>query len=179
MHTTTPFTDIHTLRSQARLNLEEGAVTASYSANRAEIVHQLNAALATELLCVLRYRYHHFAAKGLRARQVANEFLLHSNQELAHADLLAARILQLGGEPNFAPDDIARNSHAEYLPCNTLEQMIKENLVAERIAIDSYRELIRYLSDQDPTTSQILQGILAAEESHADELADLLTEMPT
>lgn len=177
MNTKLPFTDINTLRRQARLHLEEGAVTAGYSANRAEIIHQLNAALATELLCVLRYRYHYFSAKGIGARQIAKEFLLHSNQELDHADQIAARIIQLGGEPNFAPDNITRTSHAEYLLCTTLEEMIKENLVAERIAIDSYREFIRYLGDEDPTTGQILKGILAVEEAHADELADFLSEM--
>jgi bacterioferritin len=178
MTTVTAFTDIPTLRMQARLDLEAGAVTKGYSADRAEIIVQLNAALATEILCVLRYRYHHFAAKGIQAKTVAAEFLVHSNQELAHADLLAARIIQLGGEPNFAPDDITRHSHAEFLLSSSLAGMIKEDLVAERIAIDSYREFIRYLGDQDPTTSQILKGILAVEEEHADELADLLKGLP-
>lgn len=178
MRTAKPFTDIHTLRSQARLDLEDGAVTKGYNADRTEIISQLNAALATEILCVLRYRYHHFAAKGIQAKTVATEFLVHSNQELAHADLLAARIIQLGGEPNFAPDDITRHSHAEFILSTSLAGMIKEDLVAERIAIDSYREFIQYLGDQDPTTSLILKGILAVEEEHADELADLLKELP-
>lgn len=178
MSTTPPFTDVRTLRAQARQHSELGAVTAGYSADRAEIILQLNAALATELLCMLRYRYHHFAANGLQAKNIASEFLVHSNQELAHADALAARIIQLGGEPNFAPDDITRHSHAEFLISGTLGAMIKEDLVAERIAIDSYREFIQYLGDKDPTTSQVLKGILAVEEEHANELADLLKDFP-
>ena len=178
MNTQSEFSDIRTLRTQARLHLEQGAVTAGYAANRAEVLTQLNAALATELLCMLRYRYHHFAARGIHAKTIADEFLVHSNPELAHADALAARIIQLGGEPNFAPDDIARRSHAEYLLSATLVGMIREDLVAERIAIDSYREFIYYLGDQDPTTSQILKTILSVEEEHADELADLLKDLP-
>lgn len=178
MNSQTDFTDIRTLRTQARLHLEQGAVTAGYAADRAEVLTQLNAALATELLCMLRYRYHHFAASGIHAKNIADEFLLHSNQELAHVDALAARIIQLGGEPNFSPDDIARRSHAEYLLSATLVGMIKEDLVAERIAIDSYREFIYYLGDKDPTTSQILKTILSVEEQHADELADLLKDLP-
>ncbi|HEY6529970.1 MAG TPA: ferritin-like domain-containing protein [Cellvibrionaceae bacterium] len=178
MNTQQPFTDTQTLRTNARQHIEEGAVTAGYTADRAEILVQLNAALATELLCMLRYRYHHFAASGIQAKAIADEFLIHSNQELAHADALAARIIQLGGEPNFAPDDITRRSHAEFLLSGSLVGMIKEDLVAERIAIDSYREFIQYLGDKDPTTSHVLKGILAVEEEHADELADFLKNLP-
>ncbi|MBK6854478.1 MAG: bacterioferritin [Burkholderiales bacterium] len=172
-------TDVATLRSQARQHIERGAVTAGYSADREQVLRLLNEALATEIVCVLRYRRHHFMARGIHGQSVGAEFLVHSNEEQAHADLLAGRIVQLGGEPDFAPDHLSARSHAEYVPGETLTQMIQENLVAERIAIDSYREMVRYLGDQDPTTSVLLKQILAVEEEHADELADLLEGMPT
>jgi bacterioferritin len=172
-------TDVATLRVQARKHIEEGAVTAGYSADRAKVLELLNEALATEIVCVLRYRRHHFMARGIHAQSIADEFLVHSNEEQGHADKLAARIVQLGGEPDFAPDGLTRRSHAEYVAGGTLVQMIKEDLVAERIAIDSYRELIQYLGHQDPTTSHMLREILAVEEQHADELADLLVGLPT
>lgn len=171
-------TDVATLRAQARKHLEEGAVTAGYLADRPRVLELLNEALATELVCVLRYRRHHFMARGLHARSIADEFLAHSNEEQGHADRLAARIVQLGGEPDFAPDGLSRRSHAEYVAGGTLVQMIQEDLVAERIAIDSYRELIHYLGHQDPTSSHLLREILAVEEAHADELADLLVGLP-
>lgn len=171
-------TDVKTLRSDARKNLDKGAVTADYSANREEVIKQLNEALATELVCVLRYRRHYFMARGIHARGVASEFLAHSNEEQGHADLLAARIVQLGGEPDFAPDGLAARSHAQYVAGTDLVDMIREDLVAERIAINSYRDMIRYLGADDPTTSDILKGILAVEEEHADELADLLEDLP-
>ncbi len=171
-------TDVETLRSQARRHIEKGAVTAGYSADRVTVLKQLNEALATELVCVLRYRRHHFMARGIHSRSIADEFLTHSNEEQGHADLLAERIVQLGGEPDFAPDGLSGRSHAEYVEGKTLVGMIKEDLVAERIAIDSYREMIQYLDDHDPTTSQMLKGILATEEEHADELADLLKGLP-
>ncbi len=167
-------TTIKQLRIQARLRVEEGAVTAGYSADRSAVLKQLNAALATELICVLRYRRHHFMARGLNARSTADEFLTHSNEELGHADKLAARIVQLGGEPDYSPDSLTDRSHAEYVTGTTLIDMINEDLVAERIAIDSYRELIQSLGDRDPTTSDLLKMILAVEEKHADELSDLL-----
>lgn len=173
-----PLTDTTTLRAQAREHLGEGAVTAGYSANRAKVLELLNAALATELVCVLRYRRHHFMARGIHSQAVAAEFLAHSNEEQAHADSLAARIVQLGGEPDFAPDNLTARSHAEYIAGGSLAEMIREDLVAERIAIDSYRELIQYLSVDDPTTSHVLKGILAVEEEHADELSDLLEGLP-
>ena len=172
-------TDVKTLRHDARQHLERGAVTAGYSADRIEVIKQLNEALATELVCVLRYRRHHFMARGIHARSVASEFLAHSNEEQGHADLIAARIVQLGGEPNFAPDGLAQRSHAEYVAGTTLESMIRENLVAERIAIDSYRDMVEYVGTNDPTTSDMLKAILAVEEAHADELADLLEDMPS
>jgi bacterioferritin len=171
-------TDVATLRQRARLHIDEGAVTAGYGADRAAVLELLNDALATEIVCVLRYRRHHFMARGIQSQSIADEFLAHSNEELGHADLLAGRIVQLGGEPDFAPQELARRSHAEYVAGATLVEMIRENLVAERIAIDSYREFIRYLGDQDPTTRRMLESILAVEEQHADELADLLQESP-
>jgi len=169
------FTDTKTLRQRARQHIEEGAVTEGYGADRGKVLELLNDALATEIVCVLRYRRHHFMARGIHAKSIADEFLVHSNEEQGHADLLAERIVQLGGEPDFAPDGLARRSHAEYVAGGTLVEMIKEDLVAERIAIDSYRELIEYLGPLDPTTSHMLKGILSVEEEHADELADLLT----
>lgn len=179
MNMKTALTDVETLRRQARVHIEQGAVTAGYSADRGEVIKLLNDALATEIVCVLRYRRHHFMARGIVAKSIADEFLLHSNEEQGHADQLAGRIVQLGGEPDFSPDSLTSRSHAEYVAGKTLVEMIKEDLVAERIAIDSYRELIAYLGHQDPTTSQMLKGILAVEEEHADELADLLEGLPS
>lgn len=171
-------TPVTTLRRQAREHIEQGAVTAGYSADRAEVLKLLNEALATEIICVLRYRRHHFMATGIHAQSIADEFLVHSNEELAHADRIAQRIVQLGGEPDFAPDGLTRRSHAEYVAAESLPEMVKEDLVAERIAIDSYREFIQHLGNQDPTTSHMLRGILAVEEKHADELADFLADLP-
>ncbi len=178
MNPSHPLTDVATLRSQARLHIERGAVTAGYGADREQVLRMLNEALATEIVCVLRYRRHHFMARGIHGQTVGAEFLIHSNEEQGHADLLAARIVQLGGEPDFSPDSLSSRSHAEYVAGESLAQMIRENLVAERIAIDSYRDMVRYLGDQDPTTSDLLKQILAVEEEHADELADLLEGMP-
>ncbi|MHB8471610.1 MAG: ferritin-like domain-containing protein [Gammaproteobacteria bacterium] len=167
-------TDVQTLRSQARQHVEEGAVTAGYAADRNAVLKLLNEALATELVCVLRYRRHYFMARGLQAKGIAEEFLAHANEELGHADLIAERIVQLGGEPDFEPSGLAGRSHAEYRAGHSLNDMITEDLVAERIAIDSYRGMIQYLGDADPTTRRMLEDILAVEEEHADELADLL-----
>lgn len=167
-------TDIPTLRRHARQRIDEGSVTAGYSADRTAVLKLLNDSLATELVCVLRYRRHHFMARGIHSQSVAQEFLEHSNEELGHADAIAERIVQLGGAPDFAPGGLASRSHAEYVEGHTLASMIREDLVAERIAIDSYRDIIRYLGDQDPTTRRMLEGILAVEEQHADELSDLL-----
>ncbi len=177
--TTKPvMTDVSQLRLQARKHIEEGAVTAGYAADRATVLKLLNEALATEIVCMLRYRRHHFMARGIHAKSTADEFLVHSNEEQGHADRLAERIVQLGGEPDYAPDTLTLRSHAEYVTGTTLVDMIKEDLVAERIAIDSYREMISYLGDLDPTTSDLLKEILAVEEEHADELADLLEGWP-
>ena len=177
MHTK-PLTDIPTLRQQARQHVDQGAVTAGYTADRAAILKLLDAALATEIVCVLRYRRHHFLARGIHAKTVADEFLMHANEELSHADLLAERIVQLGGEPDFSPDSLTRRSHAEYVAGSSLVEMIKENLVAERIAIDSYRDMVLYIGEQDPTTRRLLEAILAVEEEHADDLSDLLQGLP-
>lgn len=171
-------TDVETLRKQARENIDNGAVTAGYSADRVAVLKLLNEALATEIVCVLRYRRHYFMARGIQSKGVADEFLVHSNEEQGHADQLAERIVQLGGEPDFSPDGLSGRSHAEYVAGNSLADMIKEDLVAERIAIDSYREAIQFLDDRDPTTRRLLEGILAVEEQHADELADLLLDIP-
>jgi len=171
-------TDIKTLRLHARNHIEKGAITEGYSADRTVVLKLLNEALATEIVCMLRYRCHHFMARGIHAKSIAGEFLVHSNEEQGHADLLAERIMQLGGEPDFAPDGLATRSHAEYAVGKSLLDMIKENLIAERIAIDSYREMIQYLGDKDPTTSQMLKNILIVEEKHADELADFLVGFP-
>src|SRR5580658_4880955 len=175
---TAVLSDTRSLRARARRNIEEGAVTAGYSADRSEVLKLLNEALATELVCVLRYRRHHFMARGITSKSIADEFLTHSNEEQAHADQIAERIVQLGGEPDFAPDSLSGRSHAEYVAANSLVEMIKEDLVAERIAIDSYRELIQYLDHDDPTTSRMLKNILAVEEGHAEELSDLLVGLP-
>jgi bacterioferritin len=166
--------DIATLRQNAREHLENGAVTVDYRADRKQVLRLLNEALATEIVCWLRYRRHYFMAKGIHAEVAAAEFLEHSNQEAGHADLLAARIVQLRGEPNFSPDGMAARSHAEYVAGETLQEMLQEDLVAERIAIASYGEVIRYLGSDDPTTRILLEGILATEEEHADDLAALL-----
>jgi len=168
------FTDVQTLRKQAREHSGDGAVTAGYAADREIVLRLLNEALATEIVCVLRYRRHHFMAKGIHAKGIAGEFLVHATEELVHADLLAERIVQLGGEPDFSPGSLVERSHAEYREGRSLPDMIEEDLVAERIAIDSYRDFIQYLGSKDPTTRRMLETILAAEEEHADELADLL-----
>ena len=170
-----PFlTDVKTLRERARKHIEQGAITEGYSADRETVVKLLNEALATEIICVLRYKRHFFMATGINAESVAAEFLQHANEEQGHADLIAQRIVQLGGAPNFNPEGLATRSHAEYVEGENLVDMIRENLVAERIAIDSYREMITYTGNDDPTTRRMLEGILAMEEEHADDLVSLL-----
>jgi bacterioferritin len=173
-----PFlTDIKTIRKRAREHIEQGAITKGYKADRTTVVKILNEALATEIVCVLRYRRHHYMASGINADSVAQEFLQHANEEQQHADQLAARIVQLGGEPNFSPQGMLTRSHSEYVEGSGLIDMIKEDLVAERIAIDSYREMINYLAKDDPTTRRMLEGILAMEEEHADDLVSMLEEL--
>jgi|SRR5690606_31897666 len=170
-------TDIATLRRRAREHIESGAVTQGYRADRETVLKLLNEALATELVCVLRYKRHYFTASGIHAQSVAAEFLEHANEEQGHADEIAARIVQLGGSPNFNPEGLTTRSHAEYVEGENLIDMIKEDLVAERIAIDSYRDMVRYLGDDDPTTRRMLEGILAVEEEHADDLVSLLEQL--
>src|SRR5450830_539632 len=166
-------TDVATLRQRARQNVENGAVTEGYSADREEIIRLLNASLATELVCVLRYKRHYFMASGVKAQIAAEEFLEHATQEGEHAE----RIVQLGGEPEFNPDLLSKNAHAQYVAGNNLKEMVYEDLVAERIAVDSYREIIQYIGDKDPTTRRLLEEILAQEEEHADDMADILESL--
>jgi bacterioferritin len=173
-----PFlTDIKELRRRARQHILNGAVTQGYRADRETVIRLLNEALATEIVCVLRYKRHYFMATGIHAQAVAQEFLENANEEQGHADQLAERITQLGGAPNFNPEGLLMRSHAEYVEGTSLLDMIREDLVAERIAIDSYGEMVRYLSDNDPTTRRMLEGILAVEEEHAEELRTLIESL--
>jgi bacterioferritin len=172
-----PLSDIKTLRERARQHIEKGAVTSGYAADRGNVIKMLNEALATEIVCVLRYKRHYFMAAGIHAAPVAAEFLQHATEEMSHADLIAKRIIELRGEPNFSPDGLAARSHAEYIEGDSLKGMIEEDLVAERVAIESYREMIAYLGEQDPTTHRMLEEILASEEEHAEDLSSLLAGM--
>ena len=173
-----PFvTDIKALRERARRHIEQGAVTDGYQADRETVIKICNDALATEIVCVLRYKRHYFMADGISADGVAAEFAEHATEEQAHADRIAERIVQLGGEPDLSPDSLTRRSHSEYVEGEELVDMIKEDLIAERIAIDSYREIIEYLGDKDPTTRRMFEEILAVEEEHADDLVSLLGGM--
>ncbi len=170
-------TDIKTLRERARREIEKGAVTPGYKADRTTVNNILNEALAMEIVCVLRYKRHFYMASGINAQSVAAEFLQHANEEQMHADQIAQRIVQLGGEPNFSPEGMLIRSHSEYVEGESLSEMITENLVAEHVAIDSYRDMINFLGNDDPTTRRMLEGILAMEEEHADDLVSLLEEM--
>jgi bacterioferritin len=173
-----PFlTDVKTLRERARQHIEEGAVTQSYGADRDTVVKVLNDALATEIVCVLRYKRHYFTAQGIHSESVKAEFLEHANEEQAHADQISERIVQLGGAPDLNPAGLATRSHAQYVEGTSLVDMIKEDLVAERIAIDSYREIAQWLDRKDPTTRRIMEEILAKEEEHAEDLSSLLEDM--
>src|SRR5262249_4919381 len=168
---------IKAIRERARKHIERGAVTEGYSADRETVVRILNEALATEIVCVLRYKRHFFMASGINAQSVAAEFLQHANEEQGHADQIAQRIVQLGGEPNLSPEGMLSRSHSEYVEGDSLIGMIKEDLVAERVAIDSYREMIAYCGNDDPTTRRMLESIIAVEEEHAEDLVTLLTEL--
>ena len=170
-------TDIKVLRERARRHIEQGAVTEGYQADRDTVIKLCNEALATEIVCVLRYKRHYFMASGINADSVAAEFLEHAGEEQAHADRIAERIVQLGGEPNLSPDGLSSRSHSEYVEGKELTDMIREDLIAERIAIDSYKEIIDYLGDKDPTTRRMFEEILAVEEEHADDLVSLLGGM--
>jgi len=167
-------TDLQTIRRRARQRMEDGAVTGAYLADREKVIGVLNEVLATEIVCVLRYKNHYFMASGINAQPVAQEFLTHANEEQQHADWVAQRITQLGGTPNFNPEGLATRSHAEYVEGATLERMIREDLVAERVAIETYSEIIRWLGSDDPTTRRLMEDILKMEEEHADDLANLL-----
>ena len=167
-------TDIETLRERARTNMEKGPVTDAYGADLERVIFVLNQALATELVCVLRYKRHFFTAQGLNAQSAAEEFLQHAGEESDHADSIAARITQLGGEPDFNPASLTGRSHSEYDSSTELEKMIREDLVAERVAIAAYTEIIAWLGTGDPTTRRMLEEILATEEEHAEDMLDLL-----
>ncbi len=169
--------DIEEIRRRARQKMEDGAVTASYQADKDKVVEVLNEVLATEIVCTLRYRNHYYMAQGIHSEAVAQEFLEHANEEQQHADMVADRIAELGGNPNFSPEGLSTRSHAEYKECDTLEDMIREDLVAERIAISTYSEIVRWLANDDPTTRRIIEEILAKEEEHADDLAKLLVRL--
>jgi len=169
--------DIATLRKRAREHIAEGAVTPGYHADRDVVIKLLNEALATEIVCTLRYRRHYYMAQGIASESVKSEFLAHANEEQVHADQIAERIVQLGGEPDFNPEGLAMRSHAQYVEGKDLVDMIKEDLVAERIAIDSYREIAQWLAGKDSTTRRIMEEILAKEEEHAEDLNSMLQDM--
>jgi bacterioferritin len=179
MASDTTLTDVQTLRARARRDIEAGAITPAYTANREAVISLLNQALATELVCVLRYKRHYFTASGISSEGVATEFAEHALQEMEHADKIAERIVQLGGDPDFCPDRLSQKSHAEYNESKVLNEMIKENLIAERIAIDSYREMINFIGADDSTSRRLLEEILAVEEEHAEDLVSLLDKFTT
>src|SRR5438874_6703500 len=170
-------TDVQTLRDRARKQIEQGPITDAYGADRERVVEVLNEALATEIVCWLRYKRHYFTATGINAEPVAAEFLQHANDEAAHADLLATRITQLRGEPNFDPDGLTLRSHAQYDASRGLLDMVREDLVAERVAIASYTEIIKWLGTDDPTTRRLFEDILVQEEEHADDLLGFLEQL--
>src|SRR6201992_1600064 len=167
-------TQIEKLRERARQQIKDGAVTEDYKLDRKQAIGILNEALATELVCVLRYKFHYFMASGIHSQSVKQEFLEHANEEQEHADEIAERIKQLGGKPEMNPAILASRSHSEYKEGTSLSDMIREDLIAERIAIESYRDMIQFLGDKDTTSKRMLEGILAKEEEHADDMADLL-----
>ena len=170
-----PFlTDVKVLRERARRHIEQGAVTEGYQADRETVIKICNDALATEIVCVLRYKRHYYTAKGLSSPAIADEFLVHANEEAGHADRIAERIVQLGGEPDFSPDSLTQRSHADYDDSSDLQAMIRANLVAERVAVEVYSQLITLIGDKDSTTRRLLEDILADEQEHADELSDWL-----
>lgn len=166
--------DVQAIRERARQHIEEGALTSDYKPDPETVIKLLNQALATEIVCVLRYKRHYFMAQGMNAESVKAEFLAHAAEEQAHADELAERIVQLGGEPNLSPDGLSDRSHSEYIEGDNLADMIKEDLVAERIAIESYRDMIAFVGTDDPTTRRLLETILMKEEEHAEDLVSLL-----
>jgi bacterioferritin len=173
-----PFlTDIKTIRKRARAQIHQGAITEGYKADRKAVIKLLNEALATEIVCVLRYKYHYYMASGINAKSIAAEFLENANEEQGHADQIAQRITQLEGAPNLSPEGMLTRSHSEYVEGDDLVDMIKEDLVAERIAIETYSEMIRYIGDGDPTTRRMMEEILAMEEEHAEDLSTMLADL--
>src|SRR5579872_600537 len=173
-----PFvTDIQELRRRSREHMEQGAVTSGYKADRETVIRVLNEVLASELVCVLRYKRHYYMASGIHAQSVAKEFLEHATEEQGHADLAAERIVQLGGAPNLNPEGLATRSHSQYIEGTSLLEMIREDLVAERIAVESYNEIIRYLGDDDPTSRTMMEKIMANEEEHAEDMKTLLESL--
>lgn len=172
--TSTPFELDEKAIEAAKKGIDEGVVTPALDLPKEKLVKLLNDALATELVCVLRYRRHHFTVMGVNSAKIKEEFMVHAQEEQAHADRIAERIVQLGGEPDFSPDTLTRRSHADYDESGSLDSMVRANLVAERVAIESYRQMIRLIGDRDPTTRQMLIEILSQEEEHADELKDWL-----
>jgi len=169
--------DITKLRARARENMDQGSITDGYKADRTKVIAVLNEALATELVCVLRYKRHYYMARGINAEPVGQEFLEHANEEQLHADQIAQRITQLQGEPNFNPEGLTSRSHSEYVEGRTLVDMIREDLVAERIAVQSYSEIVRWLGTDDPTTRSLMESILKKEEEHADDLLNLISTL--
>lgn len=173
-----PFkSDIEAIRRRAREHMTQGAITAGYKADRETVIKILNEVLATELVCVLRYKYHYFMASGIHSKAVAEEFLEHAAEEQRHADMICERITQLEGKPNLNPEGLATRSHAEYVEGESLVEMLQEDLVAERVAIDSYRDIIEYLGNDDITSRRVMEQILAQEEEHAEDLSTLLEEL--
>lgn len=169
--------DMEAIQQRAREKMMDGAVTSAYQADREQVLAVLNEVLATEIVCILRYRNHYYSASGINAEPIAAEFLTHANEEQVHADWVSVRISQLGGSPNWSPEGLASRAHAQYVEGETLKDMIREDLIAERIAIETYSEIIRWLGNDDPTTRGIIEDILKEEEHHADDLAGMLEEM--
>lgn len=173
-----PFlTDIEAIRKRAREHIDQGAITAGYTADRETVIKLLNEALATEIVCTLRYKYHYFMASGIHSQAVKAEFLEHAQQEQEHADRIAERITQLDGKPDFNPDGLLSRAHADYAEGADLVDMIREDLIAERIAIDTYRAIVEYIGGDDPTTRRIMEEVLAQEEEHAEDMATLLAQL--
>jgi len=178
MNPAKPFlSDIQEIRRRARQHMEKGAVTSGYKADLETVLRLLNEALATEVVCVLRYKRHHFMASGMNAQSVADEFAEHAAEEQSHADQIAARITQLGGEPNFNPEGLLTRSHSEYKEGGSLVEMIQEDLVAERIAVESYSEMIRFFGNDDPTSRRLMEEVLAKEEEHAEDMRTLIERL--
>ena len=170
-------TDVTALRNAARSNIDKGAITDSYGADRVRVIAVLNSVLATELVCVLRYKRHYFMATGMKSLPVAAEFLQHATEEQGHADRVAVRIVQLQGEPDLNPETLTARSHSQYVEGGDLADMVREDLVAERIAIASYQEIVRWLGDGDPTSRRLMESLLEVEEEHAEDLSSLLAEL--